>query len=230
MRILIIEDDSRIAKNISQFLKDKSNFFSQIAVSFEEGEYFLFGETYDAIILDWMLPDGDGIELLKLAREKGVITPILMLTAKSQTEDKVSGLEYGADDYITKPFALEELLARIKTIIRRKELPSSSPLIKTGNLEINTNTRLVCVNKTEVALAPREYELLEYLALKNGTVLSRQDLLDHVWGDGVDPFSNTVDVHIRYLRKKLKGSMDQIKTVKGKGYMLCRLQQNKNSH
>lgn len=229
MKILIIEDDERIAGNIAKFLKDKSNFLTQIALSFEEAEYFLLGESFDAVILDWMLPDGDGLELLKLARNKEITTPILMLTAKSQTEDKITGLEQGADDYLTKPFALAELLTRIKTIIRRKELSSSAPMIRVKDLKIDTNTREVHFKGSKINLAPREYELLEYLALKNGTVLSRQDLLDHVWSEEVDPFSNTVDVHIRYLRKKLSDGRDMIKTIKGKGYLLCHLPPGKNS-
>lgn len=229
MRILVIEDDARIGNNISQFLTKQGNFFTQIAPTFEEAEFLLSTESYDGVILDWMLPDGDGLELLKLLRGRQLSTPILFLTAKSQVEDKVAGLEYGADDYLTKPFALEELLARIKTIIRRKELSSATPLISVGELKIDTNTRTVHLGEKEIDLAPREYELLEYLALKSNTALSRQDLLDHVWGEEVDPFSNTVDVHIRYLRRKLKGAKFLLKTVKGKGYMLCHLQPGKNS-
>jgi len=229
VRILIVEDDRRIANNISDYLKHKSNFSSQIAPSFEEAEYLLSTEDYDGVILDWMLPDGDGLKLLKLVREREIITPILMLTAKSQIEDKVAGLEHGADDYLTKPFALEELLARIKNIIKRKDLSTSSPIITVGDLKIDTNSREVYLAGKTIILAPREYELLEYLALKNGTTFSRQDLLDHVWGENIDPFSNTVDVHIRYLRKKLKTSKNLIKTIKGKGYMLWRSQQDKNS-
>lgn len=229
MRILLVEDDTRIAQNISQYLKGKSNFSTQVAPTFEEAEFLLSTEDFDGIILDWMLPDGDGLELLKLLRHKQITTPLLFLTAKSQLEDKIAGLEQGADDYLTKPFALEELLARIKTIIRRRELSSATPLITIGDLKIDTNTRQVCIGERIIELAPREYELLEYLALKQNTALSRQDLLDHVWGEEVDPFSNTVDVHIRYLRKKLKGGKNLLKTVKGKGYMLCNLPQNKNS-
>ncbi len=230
MRVLIIEDDNRIANNISQYLKEKSNFSSQISDTFEEAEYLLSTENYDSVILDWMLPDGDGLTLLKLLRSRQITTPILLLTAKSQLEDKLAGLEQGADDYLTKPFALEELLARIKTIIRRKELSSATPFITVGNLKIDTNTRTVHIGERRIDLAPREYELMEYLALKQGTALSRQDLLDHVWGEEVDPFSNTVDVHIRYLRKKLKDGKHILQTVKGKGYMLCNLPPGKSSH
>ncbi len=229
MRILLVEDDTRIAENISRYLKEKANFTIQIAHTFEEAEYLLSTENYDGVILDWMLPDGDGLELLKLLRSKQITTPILLLTAKSQLEDKIAGLEQGADDYLTKPFALEELLARIKTIIRRRELSSATPLIIVGDLKIDTNTRAVHIGEREIDLAPREYELLEYLALKQGIVLSRQDLLDHVWGEEVDPFSNTVDVHIRYLRKKLKGGKNLLRTIKGKGYMLCNLPPDKSS-
>lgn len=230
MKILIVEDDERIAANIRNYLKNTANFSSQIAPSSEEAEYLFSTQDWDGVILDWMLPDGDGLELLKLIRERNNNTPILMLTAKSQIEDKVAGLGLGADDYLTKPFALEELLVRIKNIIKRKTLSSSAPVIKVGDLKIDTNTREVYIGERMISLAPREYELLEYLALKNGTTLSRQDLLDHVWGESIDPFSNTVDVHIRYLRKKLKGSKNLIKTVKGKGYILCSLPQDKNSH
>lgn len=229
MRILLVEDDTRIGSNIAKYLKDKSNFSVRIAGTFEEAEYLLSTENYDGVVLDWMLPDGDGLELLKLLRSREITTPILLLTAKSQLEDKIAGLEQGADDYLTKPFALEELLARIKTIIRRKELSSADPVILVGNLKIDTNTREVRIEERQVDLAPREYELLEYLALKKNTALSRQDLLDHVWGEEVDPFSNTVDVHIRYLRKKLKGNKNLLRTIKGKGYMLCSLPQGKNS-
>ncbi|MBI2337702.1 response regulator transcription factor [Candidatus Daviesbacteria bacterium] len=188
MRILIVEDDHRIASNISAFFKDKSNFITQIAPTFEEAEYLFSTESYDGIILDWMLPDGDGLELLDLLRSRQITTPVIVLTAKSQTEDKVAGLEYGADDYLTKPFALEELLARIKTIIRRKELFSAAPLIAAGDLKINTNTRTVYIKEQQINLAPREYELLEYLVLKQGIALTRQDLLDHVWGEKLTRF------------------------------------------
>lgn len=229
MRILIIEDDTRIADNISEYLKVKANFSTQISNTFEDAEYLLSTENYDCLILDWMLPDGDGMELLKIARNKEITTPIIMLTAKSQIEDKITGLESGADDYLTKPFALAELLARIKTLIRRRSLASASPLIKIRDLQININTREVHIGKEIISLAPREYELLEYMALQKGTTLSRQDLLEHVWGEEIDPFSNTVDVHIRYLRKKLEKGNILIKTIKGKGYLLCDLQQGKNS-
>lgn len=230
MRIIIIEDDIRIANNISTYLKEKASFSTQIAPTFEEAEFLLSTEDYDGIILDWMLPDGDGLELLKILRGKQITTPVLLLTAKSQVEDKVAGLEQGADDYLTKPFALEELLARVKTIIRRKELSSANPLITVGNIKIDTNARIVHAGEKQIDLAPREYELLEYLALKQNIALSRQDLLDHVWGEEVDPFSNTVDVHIRYLRKKLKGDENLLKTIKGKGYMLCNSPQDGKSH
>lgn len=229
MRILIIEDDTKIADNISEYLKVKANFSTQISNTFEEAEFLLSTEDYDCLILDWMLTDGDGLELLKIARNKEITTPIIMLTAKSQIEDKVTGLEYGADDYLTKPFALAELLARIKTLIRRKSLASANPVIKIGDLRIDTNTREVRFKQEIIELAPREYELLEYMAIQKNVTLSRQDLLEHVWGEEVDPFSNTVDVHIRYLRKKLEKGNILIKTIKGKGYLLCDSQQGKNS-
>lgn len=229
MRILIIEDDSKIAYNISQYFQNKSNFFTQEASTYEEAQYYLETEKYDAVILDLMLPDGNGLNLLKNLRSQENSTPVLVLTAKNQIEDKVIGLESGADDYLAKPFSLEELLARVKTIIRRKELITPSPYIKIDQLEIDTNACTASYGGKQIALAPKEYDLIEYLAYKNGIVISRMDLLNHVWGEEIDPFSNTVDVHINYLRNKLGSGQYLLKTVKGKGYMLCGLQQDKNS-
>lgn len=229
MRILIVEDDSKIAYNISQYFQNKSNFFTEQASTFEEAQYFLETEKYDAVILDLMLPDGNGLDLLKNLRNHENSTPVLVLTAKNQIEDKVTGLENGADDYLAKPFALEELLARIKTIIRRKELITPSPYIKIDKLEIDTNACTVSYDGEQISLAPKEYDLIEYLAYKNGIVISRLELLNHVWGEEIDPFSNTIDVHINYLRNKLEDGQYLLKTVKGKGYMLCGLQRGKNS-
>lgn len=229
MKILVVEDDPRIAHNISQYFQYKSNFFTQLALTYEEAQYFLETESYDAAILDLMLPDGDGLDLLKNLRNREDSTPVLILTAKNQIEDKVIGLEGGADDYLAKPFALEELLARVKSIIRRKELATPSPLIKIDKLKIDTNTCTVVYDDQQISLAPKEYDLIEYLAYKNGIVISRLDLLNHVWGEEIDPFSNTIDVHINYLRKKLGEGQYLLKTVKGKGYMLCGLQQGKSS-
>lgn len=221
MRFLIVEDDKRLAGNLSQILKGHG-WVSDIAGNSEEALTLAEVEDYDLIILDWMLPDSDGVSLCKKLRKAGFESPILFLTAKSEIEDKVKGLECGADDYLTKPFVTEELLARIKALLRRKS-GEPEPLIQISDLVINTNMHQVKRGNTEIELAPREYSLLEYLAFNKGRALDRFSILNHVWGEGADEFSNTVDVHIRYLRKKIDEGFNQklIKTVKGKGYMLC---------
>lgn len=178
---------------------------------------------YDAVILDWMLPDAEGTELIHNLRQAQRTTPVLMLTARSQTEDVVEGLNAGADDYLTKPFAMRELLARLQALIRRRGTAPPSSMIHLDNLTINTNTCMVERGGKRIVLAPREYALLEYLARNMGTVVDRTTLLHHVWGEDVDLFSNTVDVHIRYLRKKIDQPYKKklIHTVKQKGYVLC---------
>ena len=222
MHILIIEDDERIAKNVKIFL-EANGFQTTISADGEDGLFQAEEETFDAIVMDWMLPDISGVDICKRLRQKNNPVPILMLTAKSQLEDKIKGLSFGADDYLTKPFAKEELIVRIKALIRRAASTNGSPIIKIGGLEINTNTTEVKLSGKIVNLAPREYSLLEYLVLHQNKAIDRMTLLHNVWGEDIDPFSNTVDVHIRYLRQKIDVNRKKslIKTVKNKGYMLC---------
>lgn len=222
MHVLIIEDDARIARNIKKML-ESSDILATVAPDAEKGIYYSKSETYDVVILDWMLPDKEGIEVCRLIRSHNNTTPIIMLTAKSQLEDKIEGLSTGADDYLTKPFAMEELLARVNALIRRGGRESASPLIQIADLTINTNTREAERGGREIVLAPREYTLLEYMARNKGLAIERIALLHHVWGEDVDLFSNTVDVHIRYLRKKIDDGFSKklIRTIKNKGYMLC---------
>lgn len=221
MHVLIIEDDNIIARNIQKMLKTVG-ITSTISLSGEDGIYQLEIETYDVIVLDWMLPGQQGIEVCKIIRKKDNKTPIIMLTAKSQLENKLEGLDTGADDYLTKPFAMEELIARVKALIRRKSGETLSPILTVSDLSINTNTHEVKRANKIILLAPREYVLLEYLVLNKGKTVSREALLHHVWGEDIDSFSNTVDVHIRYLRKKIddKFKMKLIKTVKNTGYAI----------
>lgn len=222
MHILIVEDDATIANNLTKMF-DASGITSTVSKSASDGLFMAETESYDAIILDWMLPDGEGITICKKLRETKNQSPIIMLTAKSQIEDKIEGLETGADDYLTKPFAFEELLARVKALVRRKIGKSPSPEIVISNLVINTNTNEVKRAGKTVTLAPREYALLEYLAMHKGKTVDRLTLLHHVWGEDIDQMSNTVDVHIRYLRQKIDEPFSQklIMTVKNKGYLLC---------
>lgn len=222
MHILLIEDDIRIATNIMKMLAI-AGFTATIARTAHDALLHAETESYDVIILDWMLPDIEGIAVCRMLREQQNMTPIIMLTAKSQLEDKVEGLLTGADDYLTKPFEMEELLARVKALIRRKSGKTLSPVIRVADLTVNANTHEVTRGGTIISLAPREYSLLEYLLLHIGEAIDRLALLHHVWGENTDPFSNTVDVHVRYLRKKIDDPFSKklIKTVKGKGYMVC---------
>lgn len=222
MRVLIVEDEQRIADNIKTVLA-KQAFVSEIVASGDEAWRLIQSEEYDLIILDWMLPGMNGVEVCRRVRESGIQVPILMLTARSQLDDKIKGLDTGADDYLTKPFAMEELLARVRVLTRRTSAGDAMPVIKIADLSIDTNRQAVTRAGREIDLAPREYALLEYLARHKDHALDRLTILEHVWDENTDQFSNTVDVHIRYLRKKIDDGYAKrlIKTVKGKGYMLC---------
>lgn len=221
MHVLIIEDDNVIARNIQKMLQ-RVSITSTVSLSGKEGMYQLEIETYDVIILDWMLPDRPGIEICRAIRKRNDKTPIIMLTAKSQLEDKIEGLNTGADDYLTKPFAMEELIARVKALIRRKSGETLSPILTVSDLSINTDTHEVKRAKKIISLSPREYTLLEYLVVHKGKAVGRDTLLHHVWGEDIDPFSNTVDVHIRYLRRKIDDKFKKklIRTVKNAGYAI----------
>jgi two-component system OmpR family response regulator len=222
MRILIVEDDQVIAENIKEVLST-INFVSEICLTGEEGQFKAETEDYDGIILDRMLPDTDGLKVCKNLRKNNIITPILFLTAKAQLDDKVEGLSLGADDYLTKPFAMLELIERVKALVRRKYPNKKSSLIKVANLFLDTNTHVVKRNGKIIELSPKEFSMLEYLMMNECVALTRMQIIEHVWGEEVDPFSNTVDVHINYLRKKIdeNDKTKLIHTIKGKGYMLC---------
>jgi len=221
MHILLVEDDEVVAKNLAQVFKRQS-WASSLAGSISEALELLEADTYDVAVVDWMLPDGDGLKVLARRSELQLSLPVLMLTAKAQLDDKLTGLAAGADDYLPKPFAQAELVARIKALARRSG-QIQPEIIKVADLVINLNTRSVSRADKSISLAPREYMLLEYLALHQGVVIDRLALLHHVWGDGVSEFSNTVDVHVRYLRKKIDEPFNQplIQTIKQKGYVLC---------
>ena len=221
MHILLVEDDEIVAKNLVQMFK-RQIWASSVAGSITEALELLEADAYDVAVVDWMLPDGCGLEILTKRAELQLSLPIMMLTAKAQLDDKLAGLAAGADDYLPKPFSQAELIARIKALARRSG-QIQAETIKVGDLVLNLNTRTVTRANKLISLAPREYMLLEYLALHQGEVIDRLALLHHVWGDGVSEFSNTVDVHVRYLRKKIDEPFDRplIQTIKQKGYVLC---------
>lgn len=220
MRILLVEDDVKIAQNL-QTLLQQAHYLVDHVTSVDKALVDLSSGDYDLAIIDWMLPDGEGIEIIQALREEQQHLPILMLTARTQIDDLVEGLEVGADDYLTKPFRTQELLVRISALLRRRKQSFTTPTQKIGILILDTKQRQVLVNQKEVSLSPKEYDLLAYLASSLNEPVERLKLLSHVWGNDVDAMSNTVDVHIRYLRKKLGPAAKYIQTVKGVGYKLC---------
>jgi len=219
MKLLLIEDDFSLAENTKIFL-EKQRFQVDAVKSGKTGLMRAEKFPYAVILLDWMLPDLQGIEVLRQLRQKGITTPVIMTTAKSQLEDKIEGFNLGSDDYLTKPYTLTELEARINAIIRRTYAPSNANVIILGNLVINLDTAEVSYKDQLIALTPKEYSILELLALQREKIVSRPDILHHVWSDDADQFTNHVEVHIKNLRAKLGKGAKQLKTVKGRGYLL----------
>lgn len=221
MRALLIEDDIIISKNLKLIL-NKRGYSVDVANNIEDGYDKLSSEDYDILVLDRGLPDGDGITLIERIRNDEIIVPILVLTAKNQDTDVVEGLNLGADDYLSKPFDVDILVARMNALIRRGKNIPLKPLIVISDLEIDSNSCTVKRAGKTIKLSPREYSMLEYLAINNGKALDRMTIMSHAWGEEVDLFSNTVDVHIKYLRNKIDNGykIKLIKTVRGKGYLI----------
>jgi DNA-binding response OmpR family regulator len=222
MKILIVEDDRKISEALRIGLTEEK-FIVDTASDGEDGEHLAFSNFYDLVILDILLPKKDGFEVCRALRQAGVHTPILMLTARDGTADKIRGLDIGADDYLTKPFVFAELLARIRALLRRGPTVQKS-LIEYENISVDTLGHTVTLNKIPVELTAKEYCLLEYFISHPGKVLSREQLADHVWGANYDPFSNVVEVYINYLRKKIDTDTEfkLIHTLRGLGYMFKR--------
>lgn len=219
MKILVVEDEPKLNKAIATGLQ-RVGYAVDSALDGEEGEKLARWNTYDAIILDIMMPKKDGLAVITDLRKSGKKMPVLMLTAKDTVSDKVAGLNSGADDYLVKPFAFEELHARIRSLLRRPALSQTDTLIL-DNLKVDTASQKVSVADKEIELTLREYGLLEYLLRNINKVTTREDLLEHVWDRNYDSFSNVVDVHLKNLRKKLpKEYAKRIETVWGKGYRL----------
>lgn len=222
MKILLVEDDLALAKNLCELLINSGYVVDKTDLGRQAVTKAIVNE-YDCILLDWMLPDINGDKVCREIREKGVKSPIIFLTAKDQLEDKLVGLDIGADDYITKPFAIEELLARIRVLVRRNYNEVLNTVIKIGDLSINTANSDVTIGADTVMLAPKTYSILEFLAVNKDKVVSREDIIEHIWDENEDLFSNVVDVHIKNIRKLYRDKTVnfEIKTVKGKGYVLC---------
>ncbi len=220
MRILLVEDEKDLAAIIKQGFTEQG-YVVDVAHDGEEGLYMAENFPVDAIVLDIMLPVMDGLEVLKRLRKKGSTTPVILLTARDALLDKIKGLDTGADDYLTKPFIFDELLARIRSLLRRKTEVKQA-VIRIGDVEINTASHEVSRGGKPVTLSAREYALLEYMAYRKGEVVSRTDIVEHIYHEETDMDSNVVDVYINYLRKKIDRDFKKklIHTVRGAGYML----------
>jgi len=224
MRVLVVEDEHKIANSIKRGLEQEA-YAVDVAYDGRVGFDLVSSESYDVLILDLMLPGLDGLTLCKRIREKGNHTPILMLTAKGQLEDKVTGLNAGADDYLTKPFAFEELLARIRALSRRPSKNIGTTLVL-DDLTLDTVTFEVKRNNQKIQLSNREFSLLEYLLRHPNQILTKDQIINHVWNYDADILPNTVEVYIGYLRNKIDKPFAKIssliQTVRGFGYKLGR--------
>lgn len=220
MRILLIEDEKKVANFIERGLKEEY-YAVDVAYDGENGIYMAEVNEYDLIILDIVLPLKDGISVCKELRGKKINIPMLMLTVKDGVQDKVLGLDSGADDYLTKPFAFEELLARIRALLRRKNQKTTA-VLKVADVELNQLTHEVIRAGKKITLTMKEYTLLEYLMLNTNQIVTRTMISEHVWNESFDSFTNVIDVYVNYLRNKIdKGFKKQlIYTVRGIGYIL----------
>jgi len=222
MRILVVEDEHRIANTIKKGLEQET-YAVDLAYTGPDGYDLASTEDYDCIILDLMLPEMDGISICKELRKNQVHTPVLMLTAKSQTHEKVEGLDAGADDYLTKPFSFEELLARIRALIRRPKIALNENLI-VEDLRLNSKTYKVERIGKQIQLSNKEFSFLEYLMRNPNSILTKDQIIGHVWNYDADILPNTVEVYIRKLRNKIdepfKNKKPLIHTVRGFGYKI----------
>lgn len=218
MKILIVEDERAIAERIQTGF-ERHGYSTTRVTTCAAAINSVIVDEFDCIVLDRRLPDGDGLSVCRQLREEGRSTPILILSAMSHVDDRVEGLELGADDYLIKPFAMDELLARVQALIRRNSI-QNTPNLQIGTIELNTLDRTVTVAGKTVALSNKEFALLEYLMRHAGRALDRYQILEHVWGDTTMDETNVVDVYITYLRRKIDqpGLDSPIKTIRGFGY------------
>jgi two-component system OmpR family response regulator len=220
MRILVVEDEPKMARAIQRGLENEG-YVVEVVGTGDDAIFWATEQEFDAIALDVMLPGKDGYEVCRTLRSASVWTPVLMLTSRGAVEDRIEGLDAGADDYLTKPFAFGELLARLRALLRRGPA-ERAPEIVVGDIVIDPAAHTVTRAGALIDLSPREFALLEYLAHRKGEVVRRSDILDHVWHYDYDGMSNVVDVYVGYLRKKLEKPFRSkvIKSVRGVGYIL----------
>jgi two-component system OmpR family response regulator len=222
MRVLIVEDEVKMAGILQRGLREEG-LAVDVASTGDDALWMAGAAEYDAIVLDVMLPGTDGFEVCRRLREGGTWTPVLMLTARDAVEDRVAGLDAGADDYLTKPFSFAEFLARLRALVRRPPLERPT-VVEVGDLRLDPATRRVWRGEVEIGLSAKEFALLETLMRRAGQVLSRYQLLEHCWDYGYENRSNVVDVYVRYLREKVDRPFGRssIETVRGAGYRLRR--------
>jgi DNA-binding response OmpR family regulator len=220
MRVLVIEDEAKVASFIKRALEEES-YAVDLAADGQQGLDLALAGTYDLIVIDLMLPTLPGLEVLKRIRREKVAAPVLILTAQSQVDQKVKGLDAGADDYLTKPFAIDELLARVRALLRRGTTDTPG-VLQVDDLILNPATREVTRNGQRIELTLKEYGLLEYFMRHAGRVLTRPMISEHVWNQDFDTFTNVIDVYVNYLRNKIDRGRSRklIHTIRGSGYML----------
>jgi len=220
-RILIVEDDEETRNYVKRGFADEG-YSVQVADNGRDGLYLATDGTFDAIVLDRMLPELDGLSVLKSLRAAGVKTPVLLLTAVSAVDERVRGLRYGADDYLVKPFSLQELLARLEALLRRPQEQAAISELSCQDLEMDLIRRSVKRGERPIELTQREFQILEFFLRRKNRVVTRSMLLEGVWGYHFDPQTNVVDVHVSKLRKQIEGADEAplLRTVRGAGYML----------
>jgi DNA-binding response OmpR family regulator len=217
VKALVVEDDAKVARLLSRVLQEEG-FVVDASTSAADAITLGASLSYDLVVLDWMLPEGSGLEVCRTLRRKGISAPIIMLTARGEVAERVLGLEAGADDYVCKPFHVDELLARVHAVLRRSQGTVSRFAV--GPLEIDRTRRAATLRGAPLDLTAREFTLLAYLAQRAGQVVSRTELLAHAWEARFDPGSNLVEVHVSRIRDKLGGNAGCIETVRGQGYRL----------
>ena len=221
MRLLLVEDDIKIAEFVVNGLKE-AGFAVDHAANGEDGLHLALTEPYDVAVVDLMLPKLDGLTLIEEVRKKNINTPVLILSARKSVDDRVTGLKAGSDDYLVKPFAFSELLARVQALIRRSTRVTAPSQLKVADLTLDLHSRKVFRGETEIFLQPLEFSLLEYLMRNRGQVVSKTMIMEHVWDYNFNPQTNVVEARICYLRDKIDKDFDTklIHTVRGVGYVL----------
>jgi DNA-binding response OmpR family regulator len=226
MRILLVEDERSAARMIAKGLREHGHAVDVVGDGASAVQQAA-AVAYDVVVLDVLLPMKSGLDVCRELRSKGDAVPVLMLTARDAVDDRILGLDAGADDYLTKPFHFGELLARVRALTRRRALPLLPERLECGRLALNTLTQEAWVDGRQLELTAREYALLEYLCRKEGAVISREEIAEHVWDNRYDPCSNVIDVYVQRLRRKLdRGERSIIRTRRGAGYQLIRMQED----